>query len=173
MGKITSKGLAFICRREGLVTHAYPDGRFFSIGFGTNRPDIQDGQIITIEDAVTLLLGDVADIEKRLTKKLTLTPLPHRFDALGSAAYNLGVAGIQGVIDLVNQRDFKGAMDELEKRNKVKVGNNFEVSEGLKRRRARERDMFLNATYGDIDMIPTWKGDPRVVPMEWTPFPEV
>ncbi len=169
----TRNGVAFIARREGFVSVAYPDGRYFSIGFGYNGPDVSESQSITFQRGLELLETVVHDVAKRVDRKLTLQLHPHRFDALVSAAYNLGVTGINGVIMLVNQRMFIDAMDELEKRNKVKVGNNFEVSEGLRRRRARERDMFLNANYGDIDMIPTWNGDPHAVPMEWTPFPEV
>ncbi len=169
----TRNGAAFIARREGFVSVAYPDGRYFSIGFGYNSPDVSEGQSITFQRGLELLDIVVHDVARRVDQKLSLQIHPHRFDALVSAAYNLGVTGINGVIDLVNQRKFEAAMDELEKYCRIKTGNNFEISEGLKRRRARERDMFLNANYGDIDMIPTWNGDPHVVPMEWTPFLEV
>ncbi len=173
MQQITLKGLAFICRREALVTVPYQDGKHLSIGFGSNGPHVKPGMEVTLEEALELLRFDVADIERRLNRSLTIELHPWRFDALGSAAYNLGVTGIKGVIQLVNARKFTAAMDELEKRHKIKAGADFVVSEGLLKRRRKERIMFEKGEYGELSPIPTWRGNPHKTPMTQTAFPGI
>jgi GH24 family phage-related lysozyme (muramidase) len=156
--KLSRLGLLFIARREGLVLTAYQDGEHHSVGFGHNDPALKPGDTISVRRAFELLKGDVRKREPNVVKALDRDVKPHEFDALFSLYYQGGSDGLQAVAEHINAGNMLKAADEFLKWDTNAKGEHLR---GLLKRRRAERDIFLNADYGELTPIPFWRGDPR------------
>lgn len=136
---------------EGLRLDAYPDpgtGNLpITIGYGsTTNPQgdpWQMGDRITAEQADRLLRRDVAQFETAVKQAVQIPVNSNQFSALVSFAFNVGSTALREstLLRLLNAGNFQGAADQFLRWNK---GSNGQVMEGLKRRRAAERQLFLN-----------------------------
>jgi len=156
-------GVLFIARREGLVLTAYQDGEHKSIGFGSNDPTLKEGDTITVKEAFQRLKADIEKREKSVEKALKVPLEQHEWDALFSLFYQGGSDGLKAVAGLINDGMKLQAAEEFLNWDTNAAG---EHKEGLMKRRRLERDLFLNANYGDIDPIPYWEGNPRTTAMK-------
>lgn len=165
--RTSPKGVQFIACREGLVTVAYKDGKYNAIGFGSNGPGVLATDTITPEAAVMRLRSDIESREPPLAKLIKGYVCPHMWDALLSLGYNAGMRSLaeSDIITAVNDGQYQTAGDAILEYHASSIG--------LKRRRSKERAIFLNAEYGEIDKIPCWTADPRTTKPTWIPFPEV
>lgn len=157
-------GVLFIAQREALVLRAYRDGIHHSIGFGSNDPALKPGDEITVAEAFRRLKTDIATRELVVDRMLKVPVKQHEWDALVSLYYQGGSDGLRAVCKLLNAGKHQEAADEF-----LKWGTNAkgEPMAGLLRRREREREMFLRASYGDDLMtLPMWRGNPRTTPRE-------
>ncbi len=146
---ISHAGLQLVMKAEGLRLTAYPDpgtgGDPWTVGFGHTGPDVHPGLIISEEQAERLLREDIVFAEIGVRTYATVPLTQGQFDALTSFAFNCGIGALRGstMLRKLNSRDYMGAADEF-KRWDMAAGQHLP---GLARRRADEKDMFLN---GDV-----------------------
>ena len=110
-----------------------------TIGFGHTR-GVVDGQTITKEDALRLLMSELSTLQKALASVIHVDVTEGQFVAILSLVYNIGMWKFRT----------STLLRELNKENFVNAGNEFarwiyvkrQPNEGLMRRRAKEREVF-------------------------------
>ena len=159
--KISENGLNLIISFEGFcpkATKAVKTEKYYTIGYGHYGKDVDENQTITKEDALLLLKKDVKRFETKVMKYNNCYNFTqNEFDALVSFAYNVGN---------IDQLTAKGTRTKKEIADAmllyIKSGGN--VLDGLRKRRIRERELFLkcstsnfypkyNGASKDIDVV--------------------
>ena len=159
--KISENGLNLIISFEGFcpkATKAVKTEKYYTIGYGHYGKDVGEKQTITKEEALTLLKKDMKRFETRVMKYNNCYNFTqNEFDALVSFAYNVGN---------IDQLTAKGTRTKKEIADAmllyIKSGGN--VLDGLRKRRIRERELFLkcstsnfypkyNGASKDIDVV--------------------
>ncbi len=110
-----------------------------TIGYGHTR-GVVDGQTITKEDALRLLMSELSTLQKALASVIHVDVTEGQFVAILSLVYNIGMWKFRT----------STLLRELNKENFVNAGNEFarwiyvkrQPNEGLMRRRAKEREVF-------------------------------
>lgn len=145
--KTSEAGLQIIKNSESCHLTAYlcPAG-FWTIGWGSIRyadgGRVEKGDVITQEQADTELASDVGDSERIITRNVRVPLNQNQFDALVSFVYNIGAANFiaSSLIRVLNAGNYAFAAEQFSRwtyANKVKL-------EGLVKRRAAERELFLS-----------------------------
>ena len=159
--KISENGLNLIISFEGFcpkATKAVKTEKYYTIGYGHYGKDVGEKQAITKEEALTLLKKDMKRFETKVMKYNNCYNFTqNEFDALVSFAYNVGN---------IDQLTAKGTRTKKEIADAmllyIKSGGN--VLDGLRKRRIRERELFLkcstsnfypkyNGASKDIDVV--------------------
>ena len=159
--KISENGLNLIISFEGFcpkATKAVKTEKYYTIGYGHYGKDVGEKQTITKEEALTLLKKDIKRFETKVMKYNNCYNFTqNEFDALVSFAYNVGN---------IDQLTAKGTRTKKEIADAmllyIKSGGN--VLDGLRKRRIRERELFLkcstsnfypkyNGASKDIDVV--------------------
>lgn len=146
MMRTSPAGIALIKRYEGLELEAYQDiADVWTIGYGHTGPDAKPGAVWTEQIAEAALTRDLELREDAVTRLVSVPLNQHEFDALVSFVYNVGVAAFKTSTALkrLNRGDRTGAADALTWWNKANVDGVLRPVEGLTRRRAAERELFL------------------------------
>lgn len=81
---------------EGCRLKAYkpvPTEKYWTIGFGHYGPEIKQGQVISENDAIALLRGDLKKFEDYVNG-LNVCKTQGQFDALVDFAYNCGIGNL-------------------------------------------------------------------------------
>ena len=134
----------FIKEMEGLKLEAYicPAGKP-TIGYG-HTGDVQLGTRITKEDADKMLTLDLEKFKAQVRKYVHVQVTKGQFIALLDFAFNLGSRSLitSTLLKKLNDGDVRGAADEFPKW----VHASGKVLPGLVKRRAKEREFFLNET---------------------------
>ncbi|RRV49596.1 lysozyme [Pseudomonas sp. p106] len=141
--RTSQRGLCLIKSFEGLRLQAYQDAvGVWTIGYGTTR-GVSAGISITNEQAERMLLNDVQRFEPEVERLITAPLSQNQWDALISFTYNLGAANLESstLRRLLNAGDYAGAAEQFPRWNKA----GGKVLPGLVRRRAAERELFLEA----------------------------
>jgi len=142
--RVSPEGVAFIKQFEGLSLTSYQcQAAVWSVGYGTTGPDIGPDTKVTKEEAEILFASDLMEFEGAVRDSLKVTVNQNEFDALVSFAYNVGLGAFRSstLLKLLNDRaDDKIVASEFLRW--IKVGNG-KLSEGLKIRREKERQLFL------------------------------
>ncbi|EKT4454453.1 MULTISPECIES: lysozyme [Pseudomonas] len=139
--RTSQRGLSLIKSFEGLRLQAYQDSvGVWTIGYGTTR-GVQAGMKISKEQAERMLLNDVQRFEPEVERLITAPLNQNQWDALISFTYNLGAANLESstLRRLINAGDYKSAAEQFSRWNKA----GGQVLAGLTRRRAAERELFL------------------------------
>ena len=164
--KTSQRGLDLIKLFEGLELEAYLDAvDVWTIGYGhTSRagpPDVTPGMVITEEEAESILRNDLRKFEDDVEGAVRVDITQNMFDALVSITYNIGPTNMRRSTFMrrLNQEDYEGAADALLMWNKA----GGRVLRGLQRRRAAERELFLDGYDPDLEMEPE---DTRGLPVE-------
>lgn len=139
-------GINLITSFENLELKAYlcPAG-VWTIGFGTtvypNGTQVKKGDICTAEQAKAYFAYDLKRFENAVNDGLTVLVNQNQFDALISLTYNIGETAFKKstLLKLLNANKFTEASDQFAVWNK----GNGKVLNGLVRRRAAERVLFL------------------------------
>lgn len=142
--KTSQAGVNLIKSFEGCRLTAYQDSvGVWTIGYG-HTSGVYAGMTITEAKAEEYLKGDLVTAENAVNGKVTYSIKQNQFDALVSFTYNVGSGnfGSSTLLKKLNQGDITGAANEFDKWNKA----GGQVLEGLVRRRAAEKAMFLNGT---------------------------
>ncbi|MEJ8326048.1 lysozyme [Kosakonia sacchari] len=144
--QISNKGIELIKQFEGLRLDAYQDSvGVWTIGYGWTQPvdgkPITKGMVIKTDTAERLLKTGLVGYESDVSKLAKVKLTQGQFDALVSFAYNLGVRSLSTstLLKKLNAGDYRGAADEFLRWNKA----GGQVLDGLTRRRAAERELFL------------------------------
>lgn len=134
--------LAFLKAREGLRLSPYPDAAGYSIGYGHYLGAKPEPSSITAAQAEAYLLADARAAAIAVTNGVRVPINQNQFDALVSFVYNLGASAFRNsaLLEKLNAGDFSGAANEFGRWIYVQG----HVSDGLVRRRALERDLFLS-----------------------------
>lgn len=147
---INDAGLALIKKFEGCVLEAYPDpgtgGDPWTIGVGHTGPEVEPGMTITEAEAMDLLRRDLDAAEAGVERLVQVYVTDNQFSAMVSLAFNIGLGafGRSTLLRLLNSSDDQGAADQFA----VWKRSGGRVMDGLVRRRAAERDLFLTPDDG-------------------------
>ncbi|MCO7595084.1 MULTISPECIES: lysozyme [Pseudomonas] len=139
--RTSQRGLSLIKSFEGLRLQAYQDSvGVWTIGYGTTR-GVRPGMSISKEQAERMLLDDVQRFELEVQRLVSVPLSQSQWDALVSFTYNLGAANLESstLRRLLNAGDYAGAAEQFPRWNKA----GGKVLPGLVRRRAAERELFL------------------------------
>jgi len=151
-------GIDLIKRYEGLELEAYLcPANVWTIGYGHTGPDVGPGMQITESEAEDLLRKDLHKFE-RAVERLVMVPMnPNEFAALVSLTYNIGEGNFSksSCLRYLNQGNRKEAANRIELWNKARVGGELTVLEGLVRRRAAEKALFLDPVDSELMAVPT------------------
>ncbi|UQZ76861.1 hypothetical protein C2I17_21220 [Niallia circulans] len=142
--KLSNNGLSLIKSFEGVRLTAYkavPTEEHWTIGYGHYGPDVRKNQTITQAQADAYLKSDVARFEKAVNDYVKVPLTQNQFDALVSFTYNCGAGALQRstLLELLNQGKYEDAADQFDVW--IKSGN--KVLNGLVKRRAQEKELFL------------------------------
>ncbi|PUA41447.1 muraminidase [Pseudomonas protegens] len=141
--RTSQRGLNLIKSFEGLRLQAYQDAvGVWTIGYGTTR-GVKSGMSISKEQAERMLQNDIARFEPEIDRLVKVPLSQNQWDALMSFTYNLGPTnlGSSTLLRLLNAGDYAAAADQFLRWNKA----GGRVLPGLTRRRAAERELFLEA----------------------------
>lgn len=159
--KISENGLNLIISFEGFcpkATKAVKTEKYYTIGYGHYGKDVGEKQTITKEEALTLLKTDMKRFETKVMKYNNCYNFTqNEFDALVSFAYNVGNIDKLTAKGTRTKKEIADAMLLY-----IKSGGN--VLDGLRKRRIRERELFLkcstsnfypkyNGASKDIDVV--------------------
>lgn len=142
--RVSPNGVDFIKQFEGLELVSYQcQAGVWTIGYGTTGPEIGPHMNITKAEADRLFETDLSVFEQGVNNYLKVKVNQNEFDALVSFAYNVGLGafGSSTLLRLLNDNCSKQVIaSEFLRWVKVQNGN---VSEGLKIRREKEKQLFL------------------------------
>lgn len=144
MMTIGEKGLALLKSFENLKLEAYmPTPHDVpTIGWGHTR-GVQMGQRISAATAERLLREDLLDAEAAVRRNVHVPLTQEQFDALASLAFNVEPALVSStLLRKLNSGDYAGTAEEFPRWNK----QGGKVLNGLTRRRAAERALFLSGS---------------------------
>lgn len=167
--EINREGLELIKRFEGLRLEAYQDvAGIWTIGYGHIRT-AKPGMVITEQEAERLLKEDLRDAERAVSDLVKVKINENEFSALVSLVFNIGRGAFSRSTTLrkLNAGDHKGAADAIELWNKATVSGKKTVVQGLVRRRAAEKALFLKPVPGE-----TGEGRPAPAPAPKSPKAE-
>lgn len=147
-GHINEAGLGIIKRFEGwsAVPYCCPAGRW-TVGWGATwtldgSAVTADHPRITKDEGTDLLKREVRHVEKAIRKLIKAELTPNMFSAVASWAFNCGTMAMQrSTLRMkLNRGLYEDAADEFPKWRKA----GGRVLAGLVRRRAAERELFLD-----------------------------
>ena len=141
---VTQKLLDLVKEFEGCRLEAYPDPKgIWTIGYGDTGPAIKEGLVWTQEAAESTLIARLMSFAGQVQSCVEVEINQNQLDALTSFSYNLGIGALKSshLLTLLNQADFVAAANEFDLW--VHIGHS--VAEGLVRRRAAEKALFLES----------------------------
>lgn len=154
--KTGDTGLNLIKGFEGLRMSAYyAPTEQWAIGYG-HTTSARHGMAVTEDDAERLLNQDVDQIEA-VVRETVMTPLnQNEFDALVSLIFNIGEDNFRhsSVLRKLNAGDKLGAAEAFEMWTKARLDGELVKLDGLVRRRAAEKSLFLMPINAEF-VVPT------------------
>ena len=156
-------GLNLIKAYEGLRLSARPEEAApgddrgqasWTVGYGHRAA--RAGQSVTEAEATRLLHGDVAPIEAVIRNTVRAPLNQNEHDALVSLVFNIGEKNFRRstVLKRLNDGDKIGAAEAFERWTRARVDGKLVRLDGLVRRRAAEKSLFLMPTDAEL-VVPT------------------
>lgn len=145
--KISENGLNLIIAFEGFcpkATKAVKTEKYYTIGYGHYGKDVEENQSITKKQALKLLKKDMKRFETKVMKYNNCYNFTqNEFDALVSFAYNVGN---------IDQLTAKGTRTKKEIADAMLlyIKSDGNVLDGLRKRRIRERELFLKCSMSNF-----------------------
>jgi len=149
-------GLNLIKGYEGLRMSAhYTPNEEWTVGYG-HTSSARHGMSVTEGDAERLLRADVQPIEKLIADTVRAPLNQNEHDALVSLIFNIGEANWKHstVLRKLNEGDKLAAARAFEMWTKARVNGELVSLDGLVRRRAAEKSLFLMPTDASL-VVPT------------------
>ncbi len=154
--KTGATGLNLIKGYEGLRMSAhYTPGEEWTVGYG-HTSTARHGMSVTEGDAERLLRNDVMPIEKLIADTVRAPLNQNEHDAVVSLIFNIGEANWKRstVLRKLNEGDKLAAARAFEMWTKARVSGELVALDGLVRRRAAEKSLFLMPTDASL-VVPT------------------
>ncbi len=158
--RISDQGLAVLGELEGFRNQVYRDqAGNLTIGFGHKLTAAEAAKYksgITRDQAMELLRGDVSIAEASILRNVSSALTQEQFDGLGLFVYNVGSGAFanSSVLRDVNAGNLVNVAADMEQYNKVRVGGQLVVSNGLVYRRWREAWIFHGIYDPEAEGIP-------------------
>jgi len=149
-------GLNLIKGFEGLRLQSYySPTENWSVGYG-HTDTARHGMAVSEDQAEILLRQDVIPIEQVIDETVMAPLNRNEHDALVSFIYNIGEDNFRRseVLRRLNAGDRLGAADAMEKWSRARVGGELVRLDGLVRRRAAEKSLFLMPVDSEV-VIPS------------------
>lgn len=146
MLKISENGKKMIKDFEGLGLEAYRcTSGVWTIGYGhTGGGRVCKGDFISKQTADELFEKDIKEFEDAVNRLVIVPLTQNQFDAIVSFCFNIGYGdkgfGGSTMRRLLNSGDYKGAAEQFMRW----VYSGGKISEGLRKRRAKEKKVFLS-----------------------------
>lgn len=144
---ISQYGINLIKKYEGFRAKKYDpipnDNKVeWTIGYGHLIKPGEELEAITSAQAEELLRSDILWAEKTINDNIKVELAQHQYDALCSFVYNVGPKAFKDstLLRKLNDKDYTGAANEFPRWKK----SSGKVLNGLIKRRAEERKLFLN-----------------------------
>ena len=156
-------GLNLIKGYEGLRMSAhYTSGEEWTVGYG-HTESARHGMSVTENEAERLLRQDVAPIEKLIADTVRAPLNQNEHDALVSLIFSIGPENWRRstVLRKLNEGDKLAAARAMEMWTMARVNGELVSLDGLVRRRAAEKSLFLMPTDASL-VVPT--ADVRAAP---------
>ena len=138
-------GKDIIKKWEGLRLKAYlcPAG-VPTIGYG-HTYNVKMGQTISVAQAELFLDHDYQDAEEQVLSLVKVPLTENQLGALTSFVFNLGSGNlrISTLLRKLNLGDYRGAAEQFGAWNKARVNGVMVALDGLTKRRADEKNLFL------------------------------
>ena len=170
--KTSPNGIDLIKRFEGLELESYQDiAGIWTIGYGHTGPEVGPDQRITTSEAEALLRHDLISREKAVSRLTRVELNQNEFDALVSFVYNVGENAYSRSTarKRLNNGDRIGAADALTWFNKATVNGVLREVQGLTRRRAAEKALFLTPVEMMSSRPESVNDNGRITPIEDAP----
>ncbi len=147
--QLSNQGKAFITKCEDCKLNRYRDSAdLWTIGVGhliTGQEQPPIGETITTDRSNELLTEDTQHAVNAINQTVKATLAQYEFDALTSLVFNIGTEAFKT----------STLLKELNQGNKIQAAEQFKVwiyaggkvMPGLKNRRQKEYDLFMNAIY--------------------------
>ena len=118
-----------------------------TIGWG-HTSTTKMGMEISKEQALGLFRMDLTWVRKVIKGRVKVPLTQEQYDALASFIFNLGGANFKSstMLKRLNAYDYVGAANEFLKWDKQRQNGKLVVLRGLTKRRAEERELFLEGT---------------------------
>lgn len=163
-------GLNLIKGYEGLRMAAhYAPSEQWTVGYG-HTSTARHGMSVTEGDAERLLRDDVQPIEQLIADTVRAPLNQNEHDALTSLVFNIGEENWKRstVLRKLNAGDKIGAANAFEMWTKAYVNNELASLDGLVRRRAAEKSLFLMPTDASLvvpssDVLPAAECEPEYI----------
>lgn len=148
--KCNKELLEFIKKQEGCRLKAYKcSAGKLTIGYGHTK-NVKEGMVITQNQAEKFFIDDITETEKQLDDlllDLDREYSDYQYSALVSFTFNLGIGNTKKLLqNRTNLHEIARAMLLYCKANKT-------ILEGLRNRRIKESDYFLNYTLRPIEKV--------------------
>jgi lysozyme len=144
--RINDAGLHLIASSEGLRLDAYQDvAGIWTIGYGHIR-GVEPGMTITEDQALAFLREDLGQAEAAVEAATSSVATDdNQFAAMVSLCFNIGSGNFRtsSVLRLHRAGDPAAAADAFLLWDKAHVNGVLQEVAGLKRRRERERELYL------------------------------
>lgn len=141
--KTSKNGIEMIKEFEGFREEAYKcvdSEKYYTIGYGHYGADVNEGDVITEEKAEEFLKNDLKNAEAAVENYYAIYKWnQNQFDAMVSFAFNIG-----NIHQLTNYG--KRTIAEISDAMLLYVKAGGQVLEGLRKRRQKERELFLTPT---------------------------
>lgn len=138
-------GKDIIKKWEGLRLKAYlcPAG-VPTIGYG-HTYNVKMGQTISVSQAELFLDHDYQDAEEQVLSLVKVPLTENQLGALTSFVFNLGAGNLSRstLLRKLNLGDYRGAAEQFGAWNKARVKGVMVALDGLTKRRADEKNLFL------------------------------
>lgn len=133
----------------------YAPNEEWTVGYG-HTSTARHGMSVTEGEAERLLRDDVAPIESLIADTVRAPLNQNEHDALVSLIFNIGADNWRRstVLRKLNAGDKLGAAHAIEMWNKVRIEGELVSLDGLSRRRAAEKSLFLMPTDASL-LVPT------------------
>lgn len=164
---ISNEGLMELASYEALAHTKYLDsGGVETIGIGMTTSEIKDlhqwpwDKNLSIEECVNRFKDAVKKYEDAVNKFLKVPLEQHKFDALVSLTYNIGINAMikSSFMKRINAKDGdKNIIKAMQMWNR----DNGKIVKGLVNRRAAESDLYINGRYRSGGKVTLIEVDPH------------
>ena len=146
--QISQEGIALIKKFEGCELEAYKCAAgVWTIGYGSTR-GVEEGNIITQEEADNLLLEEMHEYEGYINDMVTVDLKQNEFDSLVSWVFNLGPSNLSSstLLSRLNNKVWDDVPNQIKRWNKA----GGQVRQGLVRRREAEALLFQGKDWTEV-----------------------